>query len=117
MDTQTPVHDVREQVGARPGEPLAGEALQNDDDEISLLDLLIVLAERKRLIFWITVGSAIAALIVSLLLPCCATRQRLLLLTPQQNSSLSTQLASQFGALGPLAALTSGGGLLRSPTG
>ena len=105
---------MREQVGARPGEPLAGEALQNDDDEISLLDLLIVLAERKRLIFWITVGSAIAALIVSLLLPLRYTATASLL-TPQQNSSLSTQLASQFGALGPLAALTSGGGLLRSP--
>jgi len=116
MATDTPVHDVREQVGALPGEPLAGDASQNDDDEISMLDLLIVLAERKRLIFWITVGSAIAALIVSLLLPTRYTATASLL-TPQQNSSLSAQLASQLGALGPVAALTSGGGgsLLRNP--
>ena len=116
MVTQTPVHDVGEQVGTLPGEPLAGDASQIDDDEISLLDLLIVLAERKRLIFWITAGFAIAALIVSLLLPRRYTATASLL-TPQQNSSLSAQLASQFGALGPVAALASGGGgsLLRNP--
>ncbi|MGD0470964.1 MAG: Wzz/FepE/Etk N-terminal domain-containing protein [Terriglobales bacterium] len=116
MATQTPVHDVREQVGALPGEPLAGGASQNDDDQISLLDLLIVLAERKLLIFWITAGFAIAAVIVSLLLPMRYTATASLL-TPQQNSSLSAQLASQLGALGSVAALASGGGgsLLKNP--
>jgi tyrosine-protein kinase Etk/Wzc len=116
MATQSPVHDVREQVGALPAEPLPGAASQKDDDGISLLDLLIVLAERKRLIFWITVGFAIAALIVSLLLPKHYTATASLL-TPQQNSSLSAQLASQLGALGPVATLASGGGgsLLRNP--
>ncbi len=116
MATQSPVHDEREQVGALPGEHLAGDTSLNDDDEISLLDLLIVLAERKRLIFWITAGSAIVALIVSLLLPLRYTASASLL-TPQQNSSLSAQLASQLGALGPMAALTSGGAgsLLKNP--
>lgn len=116
MTTQTPVHDAREQVGILPAEPLAGDASQSDDREISLLDLLIVLAERKRLIFWITAGFAIAALIVSLLLPLRYTATASLL-TPQQNSSLSAQLASQFGAMGPVAGLVSGGGgsLLRNP--
>ena len=116
MATETPVHEVREQAGPLPGEPLAANAANNDDDEISLLDLLIVLAERKRLILWITAGSAILALIVSLLLPKSYTAT-VSLLTPQQNSSLSAQLASQFGALAPVAALASGGGggLLRNP--
>ena len=116
MATQTPVHDVREQVGTLPGEPLAGDASQNDDGGISLLDLLIVLAERKRLIFWITAGFAIVALIVSLLLPLRYTATASLL-TPQQNSSLSAQLAAQFGAMGSVAGLVSGGGsnLLKNP--
>ncbi len=116
MATQTSAHDVREQVGALPAEPLVRDASQNDDDEISLLDLLIVLAERKRLIFWITAGSAIAALIISLLLPKSYTATASLL-TPQQNSSLSAQLASQFGAMSGVASLVSGGGgsLLRNP--
>jgi len=116
MATQTPVHDAREQVGTLPGEPLAGDASKNNNDEISLLDLLIVLAERKRLIFWITAGSAILAVIVSLLLPTRYTATASLL-TPQQNSSLSAQLASQLGALGSMAALASGGGgsFLKNP--
>jgi uncharacterized protein involved in exopolysaccharide biosynthesis len=55
------------------------------------------------------------AVIVSLLLPVRYTAM-VTLLPPPQNSSLSTQLASQFGALGPMAALTGGGfGFLRNP--
>jgi tyrosine-protein kinase Etk/Wzc len=114
MATQTPVHDVREQVGALPGEPPAGDASQYDDDEIFLLDLLIVLAERKRIIFWVTAAFAVLAIVISLLLPVSYTATASLL-TPQQNSALSNQLASQLGALGPMAALTSGGSLLKNP--
>jgi uncharacterized protein involved in exopolysaccharide biosynthesis len=116
MATDTPVHDARKQDGALPGEPLAGDASQNDADDASMFNLLIVLAERKRLVFWITAGFAIVAVIVSLLLPKRFTATASLL-TPQQNSSLNTQLASQFGALAPMAALASGGGgsLLRNP--
>jgi tyrosine-protein kinase Etk/Wzc len=40
-----------------------------DDEEISLLDLLIVLAKHKKLILGVPFGAAILAVIYSLLLP------------------------------------------------
>jgi tyrosine-protein kinase Etk/Wzc len=85
-------------------------------DEISLLDVLIVLAARKRLIFWFTAVFAISAIVVSLLLP-KRYSATVVLLPPQQNSSLSNQLAAQLGSLGGVAASLAGGGssLLRTP--
>jgi len=77
-------------------------------DEISVLDLLIVLAARKRLIIWITVAFAILAIVVSLLLPVRYTAT-VVLLPPQQNSSLSNQLAAQLGSIGGIAASLAGG--------
>jgi tyrosine-protein kinase Etk/Wzc len=86
------------------------------EDEVSLLDLLIVLAARKRLIVWITVLFAVVSVVVSLLLPKRYTAT-VVLLPPQQNSSLSNQLAAQLGAFSGVAASLSGGGssFLRNP--
>jgi len=83
------------------------------DDEISLLDLLIVLAERKRIILLVTAVFAIVAIIISLLLPprYFAT---VTLLPPQQGSSMGAALASQLGSMGGMAALA-GGSLLKNP--
>src|SRR5208282_3983531 len=92
MATDTPVSNPQQFVAPLRA-PRAAEYTEMEEDEVVLLDLLIVLAERKRLILWITAGSAIAALIVSLLLPKRYTATASLL-TPQQNSSLSAQLAS-----------------------
>ncbi len=78
-------------------------------DEISLLDIIIVLAERKRTIFWVTAIFAVLAIIVSLLLPKQYTAS-VVLLPPQQNSSMSaTALSSQLGNMGGIAALAGGG--------
>ena len=115
MATETQVHDIDEPVRSFSGEPSAtGAAMAND--EISLLDLLIVLAERWRLIFWITVGSAIVAMIVSLVLPVRYTAM-MTLLPPQQNSSVGAQLASQLSGVGSVVALAGGGAnsLLKNP--
>ena len=78
------------------------------DDEISLLDLLIVLAERKRIILLVTAVFAIVAIIISLLLPprYFAT---VTLLPPQQGSSMGAALASQLGSMSGVAALASNG--------
>ncbi|HEX3941247.1 MAG TPA: GNVR domain-containing protein [Acidobacteriaceae bacterium] len=86
------------------------------NDEISLLDVLIVLAGRKSLILKITAAFVIVAIIVSLLLPKKFTATATVL-PPQQNSSLSSMLESQLGGgLGSLAALAGGGGgLLKNP--
>lgn len=83
-------------------------------DEISLLDLLIVLAERKRTIFAVTAGFAILAIIVALILPKEYTAT-VVLLPPQQNSSVGAALASQLGSLGSMAALAGGSLGLKNP--
>ncbi len=95
--------EQKEPMAAPPARQSAGGAAKGED-EISLLDLLIVLAERKRMIFGVTAGFAVLAIVVSLLLPVRYTAT-VTLLPPQQNSSLSTALASQMGSLGGMAAL------------
>jgi tyrosine-protein kinase Etk/Wzc len=83
-------------------------------DEISLFELLTVLAERKRIILWTTATFAVIAIVVSLLLPNWYTATATLL-PPQQSSSLSGALASQLGNLGGMAALAGGSLGLKNP--
>lgn len=90
----------------------AGKAAE--EDEISLLDLLIVIAERKRTIFKITALFAILAIIISLLLPVRYTAT-VTLLPPQESSSMSSVLMSQLGSLGGMASLAGGGLGLKNP--
>ncbi len=114
MATEIPVSELQENVKA-PLSGRAGDRVKMEDDEISVLDLLIVLAERKGIIFWVTAAFALLSLVISLLLPVRYTAT-VVLLPPQQNNSLSTQLASQFGSLGSMAALATGGSsLLKNP--
>jgi len=110
MATEIPVSELQENVKA-PLSGRAGDRVKMEDDEISVLDLLIVLAERKGIIFWVTAAFALLSLVISLLLPVRYTAT-VVLLPPQQNNSLSTQLASQFGSLGSMAALATGGSSL-----
>src|SRR3954469_20430103 len=86
-------------------------------DEIDLLDLLIVLAKRKRLILTVTAASAVIALVVSLLLPNRYTATTKIL-PPQQSQSASSMLLTQLagGAMGPLAALAGSGLGLKNPS-
>lgn len=65
-------------------------------DEINLLDYLIVLLKRKRLILGITFGAAIITAIVSLITP-PIYKAETKILPPQQSSSSAAQLLSQFG--------------------
>ena len=84
------------------------------NNEISLLDLLIILARRKWLILKFTFGFALIALIISLLLPKRYTALTTVL-PPQQNSSLSSALMSQIGNLGSLGALAGSSMGLKNP--
>jgi tyrosine-protein kinase Etk/Wzc len=72
--------------------------------ELSLLELLIILAERKSLIIATVLGFAIVSVIVSLLLPPRYTAT-VTLMPPEQNSSMASMLASQVGSLGGVAGL------------
>jgi uncharacterized protein involved in exopolysaccharide biosynthesis len=83
-------------------------------DEISLLDLLICVAERKLVVAWFTVGFAVLSLVVSFILPRRYTAT-VSLLPPQQNASMGGALASQLSGIGSFAALTGGSFGFRSP--
>lgn len=74
------------------------------EDEISLLDLLIVLANRKGLILKITAACLGLGLLLAFLLPKRYTAEATVL-PPQQNTSMASALASQLGSLGALASL------------
>lgn len=114
MTIKTPFRELSEQAGSVPAVPVAGRAAE-EDSEISLLDLLIVVAERKRVVFRVTAVFAILAIVISLLLPKRYTAV-VTLLPPQQSSSLGAAFAAQLGNLSGLAALAGGGVSLRNPS-
>src|SRR5438445_1147747 len=85
------------------------------DDEVSLLDLLIVLAKHKRIVLGVPFVVAIAAAIVSLLLPNIYTGTARIL-PPQQSASAASALLNQLGGvLGGLGGATGGTFGVRSP--
>ena len=79
-----------------------------------MLDLLIIIAERKRTIFRITAAFIVIAIIVSLLLPWRYTAT-VSLLPPQQSNSVAAGIASQLGNLGGMASLAGGSLGLKNP--
>jgi uncharacterized protein involved in exopolysaccharide biosynthesis len=85
-----------------PGNPKDSPTVESPpaEDEISLLDLLIVLAKHKRFVLGVPLVAAIAAVAYSLLLPNIysgTTR----ILPPQQSASAASAMLSQLGgALG-----------------
>jgi uncharacterized protein involved in exopolysaccharide biosynthesis len=83
-------------------------------DEIALLDMLIVVAENKRMVLLVTAGFVIIAILASFILPQRFTAT-ITMLPPQQNSSASAALASQLGAMSGMAALAGGSFGFRSP--
>ncbi len=111
MVTQISPVEQTEPVSRPSGDP-AGKSRQGG--RISLLDLLAILAEQKRLILLITVAFTVLSVVVSLLLPARYTA-RATLLPPQQSSSLSTALSAQLGDLGGVAALAGGSLSLKNP--
>jgi tyrosine-protein kinase Etk/Wzc len=84
--------------------------LPQPEVEVSLLDLLVILAANKRFIFRFVLGAFALAIAVSLLLP-VRYEAKVVLLPPSQNSSVGSALLGQLGnmgSLGSLAALTGG---------
>ncbi|MGQ0523050.1 MAG: Wzz/FepE/Etk N-terminal domain-containing protein, partial [Betaproteobacteria bacterium] len=80
-------------------------ATTRDDDEISLLDIAIVLAKHKKLILGLPLIAAVIAAGISLLLPNIYTGTARIL-PPQQSQSSSA--AALIGSLGGLAGLAGG---------
>ncbi len=73
-----------------------------EDDGVSLLDLAIVLAKRKKLVVGLPLGAAIVAVIVTLLMPNIYTGTTRIL-PPQQNQSTATAMLNQLGGLAGIA--------------
>jgi tyrosine-protein kinase Etk/Wzc len=97
-----------------PAQRRVSSTNQGQPGEARVLDLLIVLSRRKRLILRTTVATATVAAIVALLLPNRYTATATIL-PPQQNQSLASAMIGQLGALGPMAAMAQKDLGLRSP--
>ncbi|QOY93628.1 lipopolysaccharide biosynthesis protein [Massilia sp. UMI-21] len=71
-------------------------------NEISVIDILIVLAKRKKSIFWVTFCAAALAVAVSLILP-STYEASTKVMPPQQNQSSASMLLSQLGGIAGVA--------------
>lgn len=90
----------------------AQDEVRSDEDEISLLDLAIVIAKRKRLIVGLPVVAAIVSIAVALLLPNIYTGTTKVL-PPQQGQSSAAAMLSQLGGLAGFAGGVAG---IKSPS-
>ena len=84
------------------------------DDEVSLLDLLIVLAKHKRIVLGVPFATAIAAAAISLLMPNIYTGTTRIL-PPQQSASMASAMLNQLGMLGGLGGIGGGALGIRNP--
>lgn len=110
VDTEVP---LTERTPEAP-EPQPDES-RSPNDEVSLLDLLIILASRKWLIAKTTGIFVILGLILALVLPKKYTATSTVM-PPEHNNSFSSMLASQLGGVGGLISLAGGAsGLLKNP--
>src|SRR5262245_7585776 len=99
----------------RTGADTASETSTPEDDEISLLDLLMVLAKHKRVVLGLPLAATSVAVIVSLLLPNVYTGTTKIL-PPQQSASAASALLNQLGgAFGGLGGLAGGALGVRNP--
>jgi uncharacterized protein involved in exopolysaccharide biosynthesis len=89
----------------QPPAPVSPE--HADEDEISLLDVFIVLAKHKRLVLGLPAIAAVLAVVVVLLIPKIYTGTTKIL-PPQQGQSAASAMLAQFGALAGAAGATAG---------
>lgn len=72
-------------------------------DEVNLLDYVIVLVKRKKLLLGATIGAAIVAAIISLVMTPIYSADTKILPPAQNGSGMAAQLLSQLGGIGALA--------------
>jgi tyrosine-protein kinase Etk/Wzc len=115
MATETHISELNGR-GDVPFESEMPERGSSAHGQISVLDLLIIVAERKRMIFLVTLTFALLALAVSFILPTRYTAT-VTLLPPQQGSSVGMALASELGSMGGVGAIAGGSGGLSALAG
>lgn len=113
MSTPTPVSEFDEQ-GIPPQFSALGMPARKEDRSVSVLDIVIVIADRKRSVFLITAAFTLAALLLSFLLPQRYTAG-VAILPPQQGPSSASVLAGQLGNTS-IAALAGGALGLKNPS-
>src|SRR5947209_2598397 len=94
---------MSEQVPSENRKDAPAEENASADDEISLLDLLIVLAKHKRIVLGVPLVAAVVAAIISFVMPNIYTGTTRIL-PPQQSASAASALLNQLG--GAFAGLT-----------
>ncbi|HEY3705341.1 MAG TPA: GNVR domain-containing protein [Terracidiphilus sp.] len=77
--------------------------------DVRFLTLLLILAERWRLIAGAAVVASVIGIALALLLPVRYTAEVTIMPPAQQSSALTSALASEFGGLGSIASLAGGG--------
>jgi uncharacterized protein involved in exopolysaccharide biosynthesis len=86
--------------------------------ELSVLDILAILAGQKRFILRFLLGAAVLATVIAFALP-GRYEGKVVMLPPQQSSSIGSallgQLGGSMGSLAPLASLAGGSSLLKNP--
>ncbi len=87
------------------------DSADRTDEDLSLLDLLLVLVRRRRFILQVSLVSAFLGLLLAFVLPTRYTATTAIL-PPQQSSSAGSALMAQLGSLGSMASLAGGGGAL-----
>src|SRR5712692_9013504 len=107
---------MSEQVHSENRKDALSEENASADDEVSLLDLLIVLAKHKRVVLGVPFVAAIGAAIISLFMPNIYTGTTKIL-PPQQSASVASALLNQLGgAFGGLLGAAGGTALgVRNP--
>jgi len=80
---------------------------ESAEDEISILDLLIVVAQRKRTVLTFTLFGAILSVVVALLLP-KSYQAEAVVMPPAQGTSMASMMMSQLTGLGGIASLAGG---------
>jgi uncharacterized protein involved in exopolysaccharide biosynthesis len=94
----------------------ASETSANEDEELSLLDLLIVVAKRKRVILGVPLAAAVVTAAISLFLPNYYTGTTRIM-PPQQSASAATALLNQLGGVfGGLGGAAGGALGIRNPS-
>jgi uncharacterized protein involved in exopolysaccharide biosynthesis len=106
--------EVSERVLSPPERDVESVSAVPAEEEISLLDILIVIVQYRRLILKIAAYTVVGAVIVSLLLPIRYTATTSIL-PPQQTSSAGSALMAQLGNLSSVASLAGGSLGLKNP--
>jgi tyrosine-protein kinase Etk/Wzc len=106
--------EVSARVFSQPDRVMDSVSAMPSEEEISLLDIVIVIVQNRRLILKIAAYTMVIAVIVSLLLPIRYTATTSIL-PPQQTSSAGSALMAQLGNLSSVASLAGGSLGLKNP--